>query len=117
MRDVYYWMCKFFNGNKTPEFDAYLGLVIIQGMNIIVIGRITFKSLNLLTPSKEIVVYYGIILTAFLFVINYQLFYRNRTLIKEIFSNYPKKRLMRGRNLVYLYVIISITTLFVMVSV
>jgi len=116
MRDVYYWMyrgLKRIRRDDDPKFDALLGIVFFQGLNIIVIGRVVFK-LFPFNVTKELVILSGILLSICLFAIDYLLFYKKRESILKNVPGYSKRRLRTGKILFIIYVILSASAFYSM---
>ena len=84
----YYWIYHYLsklNRTKTPGIDAILFIGILQLLNIISIGRLVYHFTNF-KITKDVAIYVGLILAAFLFGLNYFYLFKGKEEIFQIFK-------------------------------
>jgi len=116
-REIYYWIFIFQSSiktNKTPAFNSYVLICILQAFNI---GTFYIISAYLLKISISIdwglVNYLGIGLALLLYIINYFLLYAKREEIFEQYQKLTKGRRITGKIYSFLYIVLSFVALFV----
>lgn len=107
--EIYYWLYEYLKKSKTntPGFDAYLGVSLLQCMNVLILFGIAnyFLAMDI---SKNLAAFAGIFLYISVTVINYiSLFRRKDVIIKEC-EKLSKERQSRGKLHFGLYTLITI---------
>ena len=92
-KGIYYWMYRFakrFKTNDDPAFNAYLLVVLLEGLNLITIfGIISDNYLNKKSNNASIIIGFSIFIVVTL--LNYFFIYSNRKIIVTKFSSLSPK--------------------------
>lgn len=92
--------------NKTPAFNAYLIISVLQYINIGTLYVISNYYLQIVMDRNTAIIS-GLIFAAAFAILNYFILYAKRESIIKKYSEAPIKRKTRGQILFWLYVILS----------
>lgn len=114
IKQFYYWMYKGLQKirkDKDPAFDAFLGMVFFQNLNLIVVTRI-IHNITGFTLLKGEVVQYGTLLGITLLGLNYFGLYSKRKQIFDHINTLSVYRYKKGKKIFITYVILSFIMFF-----
>lgn len=116
--EIYFWMFTYLGRiktNKTPAFNAYLIISILQIFNLgtLLILINYFLKFNI---DRNAAVYFGLFLAIIFAILNYFIFYAKREDIIKKYGELLPERKTRGQICFWLYVLLSFVVFFVSVS-
>ena len=117
-REMYFWMYSYLSKiktNKTPAFNSYLIVSVLQIFNLCTLG-IFINYFFKIDVDKNSAAYLGLFLAAIFAFINYFILYSKREIIFKKFSEIPSKRKTKGQVYFWLYVSLSFIIFFVSVA-
>jgi len=100
---IYYYLTKI-RTNDDPAFNSLMIITLLQGCNLISIGRLIFKA-NHLHLEKQNAIILGSVFVVGLMVFNYLYLYHRRSVIFETARAYKKLKTNLTRFIFWLYVI------------
>jgi hypothetical protein len=113
-KELYYWMyvnLRKVKSNKNPAQNAYFFMSMLLGFNtntIIIIINYFLKQ----DIGRNPAIYFGLVLTFVLLVVNYFLLYAKREVIFQKYEALPAERKIKGQIYFWLYVVLSVALLF-----
>jgi len=114
--ELFYWLFELLRKdrpNESPGFDAYLGISLLQCMNILILFGVAnfFLEFNI---SKNLAASSGIFLYIFITIVNFFTLFRKKSEIVNRYENLSRKRRMKGILFFWGYVLSTIV-LFIIV--
>lgn len=108
-REFYYWLYDYLNESKTisPRFDAFLGVSLLQCMNVLILFGLANYFLAIDIP-KESAAFAGIFLYISVTVVNYFSLFRKKDEIIKKCEKLSTERQRKGKLHFRLYALITI---------
>ena len=113
---IYYWMYNYLSkitSNRTPAFNAFLLIVLLEGMNLISIGRCIYNTTHFNSDGQTVVILAGIVVLGIMGFNFFYLYQRKDNIFKEV-KEYPESKFRLSKNVFWIY---SIASVFVIVLV
>jgi hypothetical protein len=117
-KEIYFWMYSYLSRiktNKTPAFNSYIIICVLQLFNIGTLGGVInffFRT----DIEKTLAVYVGLTTMCFLYILNYFLLYNKREEIFKKYKDAPARRRTTGQLYFWIYVLLSFTIFFVVIA-
>lgn len=106
-KTIYYWIYYYLTKVRTnddPAFNSLMIIILLEGCNLISIGRLVFKA-NHLFLEKQNAIILGSIVVVGLMVFNYFYLYHSRSVIFETARAYKKSKTNLTKFIFWLYVV------------
>lgn len=114
-KETFYWLYQYWykrNPKDQPYYNAYLGVLLFQILNLITIGAFARKFVYESHYDKSASIFAALTILVILSLIDFFFLYKRREGIIEEVGTYPAADLLKSKKLYKLYIILSLITCF-----